>query len=222
MVFKRRDPQSFLSWVRQGIYPKTGWRRAASYMVHRLRRLPDSPHRVARGLACGVFVSFSPMFGFHFVYAALLAWLIRGNILASLIGTFFGNPLTFPLIATLSLWIGRGIFGLGGGQTSSVDFEIVALAFAKAFLGVWQTMKSFVGLGPAAWDKLGAFFHELFVPYFIGGLAPGCLTSFVVYSLAVPVVRAYQARRQDRMRVQALKQAGEKPVPTQKTAGGEG
>ncbi|MEL6677337.1 MAG: DUF2062 domain-containing protein [Pseudomonadota bacterium] len=211
-----------LSWLRQGIYPKTGWRRAASYMVHRVRRLPDSPHRVARGLACGVFVSFSPLFGFHFVYAALMAWLIRGNIIAALIGTFFGNPLTFPLIATLSLWIGRGILGMGGGQNGTVDFEIVALAFAKAFLGVWQTMKSFVGLGPAAWDKLGAFFHELFVPYFVGGLAPGCATSFAVYLLSVPLVRAYQVRRRERARIRAEKAEVEKPVSTQKTTGEEG
>ena len=36
---------------------------ASSISGHRVRRLPDTPHRIALGFACGVFVSFTPFFG---------------------------------------------------------------------------------------------------------------------------------------------------------------
>jgi uncharacterized protein (DUF2062 family) len=49
-----------------------------------MKRLPDSPERIARGVWAGVFVTFTPLFGMHFIVAALLAKLMKGNILAAL------------------------------------------------------------------------------------------------------------------------------------------
>ena len=44
---------------------------------------------------------------FKLIIAPLVAWAIRGNIVAALLGTFVGNPLTFPFIAVLSVSLGR-------------------------------------------------------------------------------------------------------------------
>ena len=55
MVFKRRNRLSWLQHVSQALYPRTGWRRAIEYIGHRIKRLPDSPHKIALGFACGVF-----------------------------------------------------------------------------------------------------------------------------------------------------------------------
>jgi uncharacterized protein (DUF2062 family) len=74
MVFRRRDRPSFLDRAREFFYPRRGWGRAIEYVSHRVRRIPDTPHRIALGFACGVFASFSPLFGLHFLYAAGLAW----------------------------------------------------------------------------------------------------------------------------------------------------
>ena len=70
MVFKRRDKPPLLSRLREAVLPRRGWRRGIEYLGHRVRRLPDTPHRIALGFACGVFVSFTPFFGLHFVLAA--------------------------------------------------------------------------------------------------------------------------------------------------------
>ncbi|QPH54431.1 DUF2062 domain-containing protein [Pontivivens ytuae] len=195
MVFKRRKPLSTLERVRQGIYPKSGWRRAVEYLAHRLRRLPDSPHKVSLGLACGVFASFSPLFGLHFMAAMLCAWVVRGNLIASAIGTLFGNPITFPAIAYVSLGFGRWIMGDRG----TTDFDIVVKAFANAFAGMWQTTKSFFGYGPSAWDRLALFFQDLFLPYLVGGIIPGLIAGTITYYVSRPVVRAYQARRREKL-----------------------
>ena len=86
-MFKRRTPLSYLQWFKEGVYPRSGWRRVLNYTSYRLKRLPDTPHRISLGFACGAFASFSPLFGLHFFLAAFLAIILRGNVLSSLMGT---------------------------------------------------------------------------------------------------------------------------------------
>ena len=64
MVFKRRDRRSPWQVVRELVYPRGGWKRAFHYVTHRIRRLPDTPHKIARGIWAGVFVTFSKKGGF--------------------------------------------------------------------------------------------------------------------------------------------------------------
>ncbi|MEM9551176.1 MAG: DUF2062 domain-containing protein, partial [Pseudomonadota bacterium] len=60
MVFKRRDRPSLLARLGEMLYPRGGWARAFHYVKHRVRRLPDSPERIARGIWAGVFTTFTP------------------------------------------------------------------------------------------------------------------------------------------------------------------
>ena len=67
------------SRLREALLPRRGWRRGVEYLSHRVRRLPDTPHRIALGFACGVFGSFTPFFGLHIVLAAVIARLLRSQ-----------------------------------------------------------------------------------------------------------------------------------------------
>lgn len=196
MVFKRRDKRTLGRQVWEAFFPKKGWRRAFEYIGHRIKRLPDTPHKIALGFACGIFVSFSPLFGFHFVYAALCALIVRGNMLAALSGTFFGNPLTFPLIATVSYRLGHDLLGL------SVDEAEVLGLMDAIFAGVggtWHSFLSLFGLSEPAWADVNEFFKGVVLPYFVGGIIPGLVTSVVCYFLSRPLIAAYQARRRLRL-----------------------
>ena len=195
MVFKRRDTPPLLIRLRETVYPRRGWRRALGYMAHRVRRLPDTPHRVAMGFSCGVFASFSPFFGLHILYAAALATVLRGNLLASLIGTFVGNPLTFPLIASVSLAIGRRILGFGAKEQ---DFGDLAGAFGQAFNGLWRSALALFGQGTSEWERVVPFLRDVVWPYFLGGLLPGFVAAIVSYYLTRAVVAAYQERKRAR------------------------
>lgn len=88
-----------------------GWTRAFHYVKHRVRRLPDTPERIARGIWAGVFTTFTPFYGLHFVVAALVGKAMRGNLLAALMATFFGNPLTYVPIGIASLKTGHWLLG---------------------------------------------------------------------------------------------------------------
>lgn len=197
MVFKRRTPRSYLQVFAEAFWPRGGWTRAFHYVKHRVRRLPDRPDRIARGVGAGVFISFTPLFGFHFIGAALAAKAVRGNILASLLGTFFGNPVSFPVIAFSSMKLGHLILG------TRFDESQHATLFGK-FVGAGEDLKhNFFAIFTEAtsrWGNLYNFFNEVFLPYLVGGLVPGIAAGILSYYLSEPVIAAYQKHRRKRLK----------------------
>tara|TARA_A100001234_G_C12343752_1_gene267001 strand:- start:64 stop:549 length:486 start_codon:yes stop_codon:yes gene_type:complete len=85
-------------------------KRASLFYFLKLIRVKDSKDKLAIGFACGSMVSFSPFIGFHFLLAVIFAYILRGNIVASLIGTFVGNPFTFPFIWIFIYKVGNIFF----------------------------------------------------------------------------------------------------------------
>ncbi len=85
-------------------------KRASLYYFLKLVRVKDNVDALAIGFASGVMVSFTPFIGFHFILAIIFAFILRGNLIASLIGTFVGNPFTFPFIWLLIYRIGNIFF----------------------------------------------------------------------------------------------------------------
>ncbi|MDO6591322.1 DUF2062 domain-containing protein [Loktanella sp. D2R18] len=219
MVFKRRDRRPIWQIVLDFIYPRGGWARAFEYVKHRVRRLPDTPEKISRGIAVGVFASFTPFYGLHFVIAALLAQVMRGNILAALLGTFFGNPLTYiPIgVAALSmghLLLGRpfnaAIFGFGD---RAAEFCGLGCRFGNAFSDITHNFIAMFTPARADWHGLAQFYHELFLPYMVGGIIPGILCGAGAYYICVPLISVYQKRRRKVLR-DKLSQLNKKPEIT--------
>jgi uncharacterized protein (DUF2062 family) len=173
MIFKRRAALSWVGRLRSWFAPAKGWRRGFAYIGRRVQRLPDTPHRIALGFACGVMSSFTPLFGFHFVIAALLALAVRGNVLASAMGTFMGNPVTFPLIAGSALSCGAWMMG----ESEHLRAFTPAMVF----------------------EDFDLFLRAVFVPYLVGGIAPGLFAATGIYFLVRPVIAAYQKRRRSKL-----------------------
>jgi uncharacterized protein (DUF2062 family) len=97
--------------------------------------LPGTPTRIAAGFACGVAVSFTPFIGFHFVLAVALAAAMRGNLIASAVGTAVGNPWTFPIIWAWIYSAGRWILG-----DESVFYLPVEFSFRYIFDHPWKVL----------------------------------------------------------------------------------
>lgn len=193
----KRNPRSYLRIVTEFFYPRGGWYRASRYVIHRLRRLPDPADRISRGIAAGVFVSFSPLFGLHFLTAALLSWAIRGNVLAAVLATFVGNPLTFPIIAGISLKTGAVILG---HPAQEVRLHQVVEAFARASGDIWHNFLAVFTERTANWTGLDLFLDRVFLPYLVGGIVPGLIAAITAFYLSRPVLSAYQKRRVKQIR----------------------
>lgn len=198
MVFKRREKRSVLQILADAIWPKGGWGRAFHYVKHRLRRLPDKPERIARGIAAGLFTTFTPFYGLHFVIAGALAKVMNGNILAALMATFFGNPLTYLPIGVIALKTGHFLLGTEFDE-SQADHNLVH-KFAGAGQDFLHNIWALFTEADANWARLSVFFDEVFYPYMVGGLIPGIVTGLVGYYLSVPLIGAYQKRRRGKLK----------------------
>ena len=196
MVFKRRTPRSFAGWARQMVYPVGGFRRAVQYMVHRMRRIPDEPHRIARGVFAGTFVNFPPIFGFQFLSAAGIAWVMRGNIIAALLCTFLSNPITTPIIALTSLQLGHWMLGIEAPLSAVVVFN----AFGDAGAELWHNFTAVFTGRVAHWENLAQFWNTIYLPYLVGSIIPGLIISTFFYYISIPLVLAYQKLRKNRTR----------------------
>lgn len=195
-MFKRRTKRSWFKAVADIVYPPGGFGRAFRYLAHRIRRLPDPAHRISRGIAAGVFTCFTPFFGFHFLVAALLSFVMRGNLLASLLATFFGNPLTFPFIAGLSMDLGYAILGREGGLSVRRVFG----AFGRAGSDLYDNFRAIFTDATTHWPGMSQFFYDVFLPYLVGGLVPGIISAAIAYAVSRPLIAAYQKARIARMK----------------------
>lgn len=186
MLFTPRKKPSLASRMRNLVWPRGGLRRASLYIWRRVTRISAPPHYIALGFACGVFASFTPYVGFHFIIAGIIAFVLRGSILASALGTSFGNPLSFPFIwyATYNL----GAFLLGFEPRSSIE-----ISFPEGMMMMLFTDPG--GFWRAFWAGLGPYI----APMTVGALPLGFIAGAIFYFIVKPAVKSYQNRRRDRL-----------------------
>lgn len=167
-------------------WPAAGFRRAGRYMMHRLSRLPGTPYSLAAGFACGAAASFTPFVGLHFLFAALIAWVIRADVLASAIGTAIGNPWTFPFIwvwlYNLGNWMGFG----------DDDVNVLELNFPKIFGQLIEALLS------ADFSTVADIAGPVLWPMFIASLPSALFVWVFFYFPLRRIVKSYQHRRLER------------------------
>jgi uncharacterized protein (DUF2062 family) len=172
MIFARRVPKPFAAKVQDMVWPRIGWSRALRYRGRQLMRISGSPHAVAAGAAAGIFAAFSPLFGFHYLIAAGLAFALGGSLLASAAVTTLANPFTLPLFWAASYEVGRLFVG------GHAHFSARAL------------------LEQHSWSALEPFLE----PLMIGSLIIGTVLGFAVYFAVRPLVANHRTAKLARHR----------------------
>ena len=192
-MFKRRERRSIFRFFYEVIFSLKGISRAIEYVGIRLKRIPDTPHKISLGMSCGIFASFTPLFGLHFLIAGLLSYLLRANVLASLIGTFVGNPITFPIITVFNLKLGEWI--LGSSEYSSGDGGKIFEGFLDFIFLIYKSFFTEGSIGENNVPRMNEFLNGVFIPYSLGGLILGIFIAVISYFLLRPLVATYQKKR---------------------------
>lgn len=156
MLFGRRSPPRWGEKLRVWLWPRRNWSRSGRYVAYRMWRLRATPHAIALGCATGVFASCTPYLGAHFILAGVLAWVTRSSILASALGTFFGNPLTFPFIWFASYQIGNWALG---GDPSVQSIDLSGGIFDKSMEQLLPLLKPMTVGGIPLGFTMGAIFY---------------------------------------------------------------
>ena len=180
--------------MRSLLWPRSGWRRAARYIVYRLGRLSGTPYTIAGGFACGAAISFTPFVGLHFILAAIWAWIVRANVVSALIGTAVGNPWTFPFI-----WV--WIYKLGQWMgADGLAHEAEKLDFAEFFGTLLHALLRF---------DLGFLLETagpIWLPMFVGSIPTTAVAWVAFYFPMKPMIAAYQRRRRRAMARRKMKE----------------
>lgn len=171
--------------------PKTSkgrWRQFVHVLIKTLRGallLQDSPHRIAMGCACGIFVSPLPTLGQTFI-GMILAKLLRGNVIASLPWSWITNPFT-------TLPIFYGCYRVGMWITPG-DWKLVS------FQRVGEIVDNFNRLSMADGFATGyAVVVDIFVPMLVGSILVGAIGAVIGYFLILRAVIAAQERKRQRL-----------------------
>jgi uncharacterized protein len=161
------------------IWPRAGFGRAWSYRMKRMARMQVSEHKIALGFSAGALASFTPLIGFHFVLAAAIALIVRGNLIASAVGTVVGNPLTFPIIWLSTYHVGCGLIGAAGaGGSDAMDGS----AASQVILGSLSS--------PEIWTAI----QPVILPMLAGAVPLGFVCAIICYVLVFASLRRIRGR----------------------------
>lgn len=139
----------------------------------------ESPHRAALSLACGVFLSFSPLLGLQIALAALLAWTVRLNRVLLFVGLCSNLPWITP--AYYAATTEAAAWAMGSSPPSQLA-------------GRFGEVLSHSVLGATFWRELLLLVRPLFWPFVVGSfLAAGAL-ALVAYTLGVALVSSRRVR----------------------------
>lgn len=178
-MFIRRKPVRGVRLLKEYFWPSMGWGRTLKYLGHRVVRLSDTTYKIACGLAIGAAISFSPLVGTHFLQALALAYFARASYLAAMIGTFWGNPWTFPFMWVAGYQMGSMIFSIFGvDQFSSLPEDLT-------FSMLWTIVL----------DKP----MSLFLPWMLGAYVCALLFWPIAYVSSFVIIRMVQNTRRRKM-----------------------
>lgn len=141
------------------------------FFIYRVLSLNDTPHRIALGVAVGLFVTWTPTIGFQMVLTIALATLLRANKLVGVPFVWISNPFTVAPIYGPNYLVGSYLLGGKYTWTGFTD----AIANAANFQGGWP------GRIPAWWHATWPIFPPLWIGSFVVALILGALTYPAIY-----------------------------------------
>ena len=122
--------------------------------------------------------------------------------MASLIGTFVGNPITFPIITVFNLKLGEWI--LGSNEYSSGDGGKIFEGFLDFIFLIYKSLFTEGSIGENSVPRMNEFLYGVFIPYSLGGLFLGISIAIISYFLLRPLVSTYKKKR-DSLKAKRLK-----------------
>jgi len=159
-------------------------KRLKRFLIYRVMHVDDTPHRIALGLAIGIFVTWTPTIGFQMALTVALAWLLGANKLVGVPFVWISNPLTaLPLYGSnflVGTWVLPGQYSWSAFRTAVIK--------AVAYRGSWLE-----GIG-AWWAATVDFFLPLWLGSILVGVVLGAITYVFVYRAVVIYRRHWHHR----------------------------
>ncbi|MDJ0764434.1 MAG: DUF2062 domain-containing protein [Myxococcota bacterium] len=146
-------------------------------------REKDSPHKIAKGMALGIFVGILPIMGIQMAVVTILALPMRGNLKAAIAGVWISNPITF-----IPMYWGYYKFGLLFFPAKQISWEkfnaIVSTASEWNWREIWQSISRIIDLGA-----------DILIPMWTGAVILAVVFCIPTYFFTKQAVVRYRARQ---------------------------
>lgn len=156
------------------LYKRRFWR----LVLHTLLHADDPPHKLAMGVAIGVFVTFTPAVGLQMGLVVFLAWLMGANKVVGLPIVWLSNPATFVPIYYPCYYLGRTLLGLPGtGRRWWLELTAPPEGF-------WNSVRFY-------WSRI----IEIAAPLWLGGVLIGLACAAPSYYATYYLINVYRRHR---------------------------
>lgn len=173
------------------------WRQVKGFVKLRILHVTDTPHKIAMGVAIGLFIAWTPALGIHMILVLALCALLRANKLAGLASVWVCNPLTFIVIYLPSLLVGKAVVGLWKGSMSADSIMKEAEVFCNQMSSVGSIFTNFHRM--EFWRELFDILVKIGLELWIGCLIVGLIVAVAGYFLTHGFV-VWHRRRNPRRR----------------------
>jgi hypothetical protein len=180
-------------------------KRVERFFIYRVLSLDDTPHRIALGVAIGIFVAWTPSIPAQMVSVIALSWLLRANKLVGLPFVWITNPVTILPIYGPNLLLGQWILGKPVGNFSAL---YGAMHFGGGPIETAQIW----------WSAIAPILVELWVGSLIVATILGVMTYFTMYRIIVVWRRRRHLKHPELYADKDETSDGEKPAAETLTA----
>jgi uncharacterized protein (DUF2062 family) len=153
-------------------------RKVRRFVFHTILHADDPPHRLALGLAIGIFITFTPTVGFQMALVVFFAWLLRANKVVGLPIVWISNPATIVPIFYVCYRLGRLFLAQDG-----VGFQWWAELWNAE--GPWWSQAAYY------WQR----FMEVAAPLWVGSLAVAIVAGYATYYISYYAIYGYRMKR---------------------------
>ena len=169
-------------------------RRFRRWFIYRVLHVDDTPHRIAMGIAVGIFVAWTPTIGLQMILCVLISALVGANKFVGLPFVWLSNPLTVIPIYGPNYMVGNWLLG---GKYSWPSF--MEDARAMMFQGEGNILLRTVARIQSWW----AATVEVFLPLWLGSLLVAAVLAVGTYFTIARIVTIYRQRQGLRRRILA-------------------
>lgn len=147
----------------------------------RFLKIRGEPREIALGFALGLLVGMTPALGFHMVIAIFFATLFKWNKISAALAVWITNPITAPIIYSVTYMLGAGILGI------RKPYEPTDEVSSTTFIDMIK--------------KTPEIFAAMTIGGFIIGLPLSLIGCYIIYT----AIRKYQEDIKKRLARQKLK-----------------
>ena len=164
------------------------------FFEHKVIHIDDTPHKIALGIAIGLFVAWTPLLGLHIFIVIALSMLLRANKFAAFVSVWASNIFTYAIMFYPAYLLGNFICDFFPSHNVLSDQQVSSL-FNKLFTPASMLTTFYT---KEYWREFVILLKEIGPELWIGCTLLGALAALVSYFACFYIIKNHRAKNPHR------------------------